>query len=182
MLSCRKLNLGCGTDVRQGYVNIDVAPLPGVDLVRDLNDLPLPFPAGSVDEVLCKDVLEHLEYIPLLRELQRMLAPGGRLVIESPHFTSRNAHMDPTHKHAFSIDTFQFFVRSSHYRLGEYYFDFAYSEQEEATIVFHQHPSMPWNRVLAPLVNLRPVVQRYYEATGLSRLFPALNVRVVLRA
>ena len=37
-----KLHLGCGTDIRAGWVNLDCAKLPGVDIVHDLNVLPLP--------------------------------------------------------------------------------------------------------------------------------------------
>ena len=32
-----RLNLGCGNDIREGYVNIDSRKLPGVDKVLDLN-------------------------------------------------------------------------------------------------------------------------------------------------
>jgi hypothetical protein len=31
-----KLNLGCGRDIKQGFVNLDYMPLPGVDVVADL--------------------------------------------------------------------------------------------------------------------------------------------------
>jgi len=31
----KKLNLGCGNDIRQGYINLDVAKLDGVDVVWD---------------------------------------------------------------------------------------------------------------------------------------------------
>src|SRR5919109_476542 len=70
-----RLNLGCGHDIREGYVNVDAAPLPGVDVVHDLNRLPLPFADERFDEVNCKDVLEHVDYIPLLREIHRLLRP-----------------------------------------------------------------------------------------------------------
>ena len=53
----RKLNLGSGIDIRPGYVNLDVAALPGVDVVHDLAELPLPFETAAFDEVLCKDIL-----------------------------------------------------------------------------------------------------------------------------
>src|SRR5436309_921097 len=74
-----RLNLGSGTDVREGYVNLDIAALPGVDVVHDLSRLPLPFEDAQFEEVLCKDILEHLDYVPVLRELHRIIRPGGRL-------------------------------------------------------------------------------------------------------
>ena len=73
-----RLNLGCGTDTRPGYVNLDIAALPGVDLVRDLSQLPLPFPDESFEEVLALDILEHVDHVAVMRELHRILRPGGR--------------------------------------------------------------------------------------------------------
>jgi hypothetical protein len=35
-----KLNLGCGPDIREGYINIDVRELPGVDVCMDISDYP----------------------------------------------------------------------------------------------------------------------------------------------
>ncbi len=177
-----RLNLGCGTDIRAGYVNLDVAPLPGVDVVHDLADLPLPFTDGRFSEIVCKDVLEHLDYVPVLRELHRILRPGGLLHVEAPHFTSRAVYLDPTHRTAFTIDTLRFFVPSdAFFAVRGYYFDFAFSSVTSARIVFHRHRWQPWNYALEPLVNVSAQIQRGYETGALSRLFPAANVRITLR-
>lgn len=175
-----KLNLGCGTDIREGWVNLDSADLPGVDVVHDLSVLPLPFEDGRFSEVLCQDVLEHVDYPPVLRELHRVMVPGGRLKISSPHFTSVAFYIDPTHKTAFSIDTFGFFVRESTYGDRAYYFDFRFQRIESIRLVFHRYRLQPWNYVIEPLVNSSLGMQRYYEETFLSRLFPASNLEIVL--
>jgi SAM-dependent methyltransferase len=176
-----RLNLGCGTDIRSGYVNLDAAALPGVDVVHDLTVLPLPLDDGAFAEVLCQDVLEHLpDYPRLLGEIHRVLRPGGRLVVRSPHFTSRSVWLDPTHRTAFSIDTLRFFVAGDRYAERAYYFPFKFSRVESARIVFHRYRGMPWNFALEALVNRSPRLQAYYEGTALSRLFPASNVEVVL--
>jgi SAM-dependent methyltransferase len=176
-----RLNLGCGTDIRAGHVNLDVVALPGVDVVHDLADLPLPFPDGRFAEIVCKDVLEHVDYVPVLRELHRILRPGGLLHVEAPHFTSRAVYLDPTHRTAFTIDTLRFFVPTdSYFAIRSYYFDFGFDRVVSARIVFHRYRWQPWNYVLEALVNQRPQAQRAYESTGLSRLFPAANVRVTL--
>ena len=57
-----KLNLGCGNDIRPDYVNLDVADLEGVDVVHDLDQLPLPFDDESFREILCLDVFEHVDH------------------------------------------------------------------------------------------------------------------------
>jgi SAM-dependent methyltransferase len=176
----RRLNLGCGTDIREGYVNLDSAALPGVDVVHDISELPLPFDDGAFDEILCRSILEHLDYIPVLRELHRTLAAGGRLEIIGPHFTARNFYVDPTHRTAFSIDTFQFFVKDGEYADRTYYFDFHFSHQARGEIRFIRTAGEPWNWLVEPLVNRSPALQRFYEATFMSRLFPASEVHVTL--
>jgi len=175
-----KLNLGCGTDIRPGYVNLDSVALPGVDVVHDLNVVPLPFDDAQFDEVVCKDVLEHVDFVSVMRELHRVMAPGGRLTIESPHFSGRAVWVDPTHRHAFSVDTFDFFVVQSKFGSRSYYFDFHFDRIESKTLIFHRERWQPWNYLIEPIVNRRPRLQEYYEDTGWARLFPASNVRFVL--
>jgi SAM-dependent methyltransferase len=174
-----RLNVGCGPDIRPGWVNLDVAPLPGVDVVHDLDVLPLPLEDGRFEVIDCQDVLEHVDLVPVLRELHRVLAPGGRLHVRSPHFTSQMVYIDPTHRRCFSIQTFNFFVRSET-TFGDFYFDFHFSAIERARITFHRRRSEPWNWLIEPLVNASTWLQHYYEAVGFSRLFPALNVDLTL--
>jgi len=176
-----RLNLGCGTDVRSGWVNLDVASLPGVDVVHDLDQMPLPLEDDRFDEILAKDVLEHLDYVPVLRDLHRILAPGGRLHVVSPHFTSPAVWIDPTHRTAFSVDTLRFFARGERFGGRSYYFDFSFSQIESARIAFHRYRWQPWNYLVEPIVNTSPAAQTYYEESALSRLFPAANVEVTLR-
>jgi len=56
-----KINLGAGGDIRQGFVNHDIAQLPGIDVVHDLDVYPWPWEDASADEIVAKDLLEHLE-------------------------------------------------------------------------------------------------------------------------
>jgi hypothetical protein len=121
-------------------------------------------------------VLEHVDLVPVLAELHRVLAPGGRLVVESPHFTSRNFWVDPTHRRAFSVDTFEFFTGGDR----GYYFDFHFARVESVRLVFHRQRYRPWNYPVEVLVNTSRSVQAFYEDTFLSRLFPASNVHVTL--
>ena len=177
-MSADRLNLGCGTDIRPGYVNLDIAPLPGVDVVHELGSGPLPFDDASLTEVVAKDILEHVDLAGTLRELHRVLAPGGRLVVTAPHFTSPAVWIDPTHQRGFAVDTLRFFTREGYGR--GYYYDFHFERLESTRIVFHRYRWQPWNYAVEPLVNRAPGVQRFYEETFLSRLFPAANLEAVL--
>jgi ubiquinone/menaquinone biosynthesis C-methylase UbiE len=175
------LNVGCGTDIRQGWVNIDSAKLPGVDMVVDIQKTPLPFKTGTFDEILCQDILEHIDharFTAVLRELHRILKTGGTLTIQVPHFTSRYNYLDPTHVKRFSILTFEFFVKGSAAQ-RDYYFDFHFRKIASARITF-ERGIFVYNYLVEPLVNLRRRVQMFYEATFLSRLFPAANIVVEL--
>ncbi|GAC1544362.1 MAG: class I SAM-dependent methyltransferase [Herpetosiphon sp.] len=60
----------------------------GVDVRKaNLDDEPVPFPDASFDYVVFSEVIEHLLYspLPLLRELRRVLVPGGILLITTPN-------------------------------------------------------------------------------------------------
>jgi SAM-dependent methyltransferase len=173
-----KLNLGCGFDIYPGWINLDRAALPGVDVVHDLEKLPLPFADGSMDYVLAKDVLEHVDYILLMRDLHRILRPGGTLEIRVPHFTSADNFIDPTHKSRFSIRTFDFFVAGSAIARS-YYFDFSFREISRRHISFFRGPLL-YNYVVELLVNAHGKIQKYFELTCISRLFPAQNISVRL--
>ena len=76
-----RVNIGCGHVPIDGYVNVDMRDLPGVDVVADVGDLP--FETGSVDEVFSSHVLEHFPEEQLRRALlphwHNVLAPGGKL-------------------------------------------------------------------------------------------------------
>ena len=54
-----KLNLGSGMDRKEGFVNIDIIEKFNPDMIFDVSK-PLPYNAESVDEIYCKDILEHL--------------------------------------------------------------------------------------------------------------------------
>lgn len=107
---------------------MDIAPLPGVDIVADLNQHPYPFENEAYDTIFCEDVLEHLsDFEGCMRELHRVLKKGGKLFISVPHFSSADNFIDPSHKKMFSASTFGYFVKN-HPR--NYYYDFHFIKLE----------------------------------------------------
>lgn len=60
----------------------------------DLNTHPLPYPDGSFDLVTCSEVLEHVEnYRAVLREIRRVLKPGGLMVITTPNVLNMKSRL-----------------------------------------------------------------------------------------
>ena len=173
----KKLNVGCGQDIKEGWVNLDRHALPGVNVVHNIENLPLPFPDEEFDYVYCKDVLEHCDYVPVLRDLHRILKKGGQIFIKVPHFTARNNFVDPTHKRCFSFKTFRFFVKDNPWG-RDYYFDFHFDRISRNRIIFQKIPALPFNYLMEPLINSAVFMQDFYEITGLSRLFPAYDLEI----
>lgn len=183
MVEESRLNLGCGADIRSGWVNLDsTRGIPGVDVVHDLDVLPLPFSDNTFEFILAQDVLEHLvDPVRTLGELHRILRPGGRLRIRVPHFTSRNNFIDPTHRTRFAIEWFDFFVRGSRRKAERpYYFDFTFCRIVEERITFEGvtiwtllNPPVEW------FVNRSRRTRAAYERTML-RALPADNILMEL--
>lgn len=80
-----RLNVGCGDYPLEGWVNVDVRALPGVDVVSRAEALP--FADSSVTEIYAGHVLEHLEYpLSALCHWHALLRPGGALWVTVPDF------------------------------------------------------------------------------------------------
>jgi len=175
-----KLNIGCGKDIRKRWINLDFAEGEGVDVVHDINKLPLPFEDKTFDIVLCKDVLEHVNYFPLVNDIHRILNKGGKLIIKVPHFTSKSNYADPTHINFFSSRTFYYFVNQD-----KFAYDRAASQYSKIKIKirfegFDIFIFRIINKILENWVNKSERRQRFYERSFL-RIFPAFCIEVILR-
>lgn len=113
-----RLNLGCGRDVREGWVNIDAYAAPGVDVVVDFDDRPkLPFDADSVDHSEGSHVIEHLHHpLPLMEELWRVTRPGGTVTFRCPYGSSDDADEDPTHVRRMFVGSWLYFGQPAYWR------------------------------------------------------------------
>lgn len=110
--STRLLEVGCGPKkLWRKSVAVDINPRSKADVIHDLNSTPYPFAENEFDVVIAEHVLEHLDdVITVMEELHRITKPGGIVYIEVPHFSSRDFFTDPTHQHAFSVTSFDYFV------------------------------------------------------------------------
>jgi len=104
------LDLGCGKRKRQGAIGIDISKDTDADVIHDLNVFPYPFADDEFDYVYADNVIEHLDnVVKVLEELHRISKNGATTKIIVPFFRSHYAFIDPTHKHFFTVRSFDNF-------------------------------------------------------------------------
>jgi predicted SAM-dependent methyltransferase len=82
----RRLNWGCGPNPPGGWINSDRLAEPGIDVCADIR-AGLPIESDSIDYVVSIHALQDLPYLdvlPALRELRRVMRPGGVLRLGLP--------------------------------------------------------------------------------------------------
>jgi hypothetical protein len=97
-----RLNLGCGYNKKEGFINVDRAQECAPDVVFDLEQPDWPWETDSASEVLFNHSLEHVGQNPqvflrIMQELYRVCAPNAVVRINVPHPRHDNFIDDPTH-------------------------------------------------------------------------------------
>lgn len=109
-----RVNLGCGSNHLEDFVNLDVSPDVGADVVHDLDTGWWPFGDGSVQILIAQDVFEHLQYpLVFMTEAHRVLELGGGLLLKVPHWQHRDAYTDPTHRRFCTEHTFDYWIKGT---------------------------------------------------------------------
>ena len=83
----KKLNLGCGRDKKNDYLNIDLHPSHDPDLLCDVTNLEV-LPDEYYTYILANDILEHIprnKCLYTLKEWNRLLQTGATLEIQVPN-------------------------------------------------------------------------------------------------
>lgn len=167
-----KLNLGCGNDIRKGFVNVDCKDFGGNQII-DLDKFPWPLKANTFDYVLANHVLEHLtEVVKVMEEIYRICKPNAVIKISSPHYASDSIYTDPTHKKGFSYRYFEFFSK----KLGKVYCDYQFKCNFD--ILNRRIDFPPHLAFIKPLAHKFP---RFFD-TNLSFIFRPTNLKIKLKA
>jgi SAM-dependent methyltransferase len=152
----KKLNLGCGNDIKKDYVNLDFIKQPGVDVVHDLNKFPWPFKDNTFDEIYASHVLEHVEDLTkTMEEIIRISKPESKIKIRVPHFSCGVSYRDPTHKRLFSYFTFDYFEEGE-YNLPKF-------KIFKKRLNFTRLSFTFLNFIFNPIINLNPAIyERFF--------------------
>jgi predicted SAM-dependent methyltransferase len=91
-----KLHIGSGRVALPGWINLDIQPLPGVDVLNDVTD-GLPFEEARF--IFAEHFIEHLPLdaaLRFLRECRAVLAETGVLRLSTPNLDwVLRSHYDP---------------------------------------------------------------------------------------
>jgi SAM-dependent methyltransferase len=126
----RALDLGCGLkpykrllETRADkYLSLEYAgakdyfgtSIKDVDVYGDCQDLP--FKSGTIDTVLCVEVIEHVpEPFKLVQESSRILREGGILILAAP--STFQIHMEPHDYFRFTKYGLQYLIRKAGLRV-----------------------------------------------------------------
>jgi ubiquinone/menaquinone biosynthesis C-methylase UbiE len=113
----RKLNLGSGENVREGYDNLDIIKGYGANIIWDCNKYPYPIKDNTYDYILASHVFEHLnEPERAFNELCRIAKPNAIIDIYVPHFNCEGAFSEPTHIRFFTEKTFQLLCKPDNWK------------------------------------------------------------------
>ena len=151
-----KLNLGCGADIKEDYLNLDFYPQLGVDIVHDINDIPWPIEDNSFEEVFCSHTLEHVNSLEdAMKEIWRVSKSGAIIKIRVPHFSCGVYYRDLSHKRPFSYFTMDYFCDAS--------IDYGRKNSDLFKIIKRKlnftRLSMTFlNHIFNPLINLSPAL------------------------
>jgi len=101
----KKLNFGCGNDIRAGWVNVDIQKRKGVDYSFDFIKDKYPFKDSEFEYVLLDNVLEHLPNPhEIMKKIWGICKANATIEVIVPYYNSYWAHSDPTHVNYFNED------------------------------------------------------------------------------
>lgn len=177
------IELGCGARKKEGRIGIDAADLPGVDIVADL-EKGFPFlPDHSVDQIHCRNFLEHIKnFENLMAEIVRVLKKDGTAHISVPHFSNPHYYSDFTHMRFFGLYSFYYFVdyeSQLRRKVPNFYTDIRIRIVSQRLIFKSSFKIInPFKKLLGWFINLHTGLKEYYEE-NLCYIFPCHGIEVV---
>lgn len=177
------LEFGCGSRKRNSQaIGVDVIDAPCVDIVGDVYEVLGEMRDASVDEVQAYHFIEHLpDLTGFLKELERVVKPGGKLDLVAPHFSNPYFYSDPTHRSFFGLYTFCYFIGDSPFarKVPTYNNELAF-RIDAVDLVFKSSPPFYGRHFIKKIVgsffNSCNFLRELYEE-NFSHFFPCFEVR-----
>lgn len=181
------LELGCGPARRHPEaVTVDALDFDGVDVVGDIFEVLATVPDGTVDAVHSYHFLEHVAPLDgIVRELARVLKPGGLLHTVVPHFSNPYFYSDYTHRQTFGLYSFSYLSDDPIFRRRVPRYQVDTGLVLEDVILTFKAPKPFYiryalRRALGVLVNSSRLTQEWYEA-GWTGVFPCYEIDFKVR-
>jgi SAM-dependent methyltransferase len=169
------LDVGCGKrKIEPEAIGVDVSPDSAADRIWNLDRYPWPLESGRFDRIYLSHIIEHLDDpMHAMAEVYRVATDGADVFVTTPHYSSHNSYVDPTHTRHLAAASFDYFTGKDFPTFAgpPYRFDIVSVEL-----------TFGGNFVLD---NLGRVLARrwmkWYERHA-AWIFPALDIRCHLRA
>jgi len=130
----RCLNFGAGTDIKEGFDNLDLKDF-------DFNIFPYPIKDNTYNYIYCHQVLEHLrEPEKVLNEFHRICRPFAEIDISVPHFNNEGSFSMLGHV--------SYFAEASFRCLTDLKDDWCKNNNEWKILSIHSTPSPHFGRFI----------------------------------
>ncbi len=152
------LDLGCGLNKHKSdnpedeVIGIDYVKLPGVDIVRDLED-GIPLEDNSIDMIVSNFAMGHVKnFFLLMDDIYRVGKNGAKVKIKAPFYSSERQWNNPTQVQFFSPRTFEIYqpghLRHYYKQVGDTKF-----KVNSVKLVFGAGRSRMLNFIMNPIIN-----------------------------
>jgi predicted SAM-dependent methyltransferase len=183
-----ELNLGCGPNPNPSYIGLDSLPLEGVSIVADLEKGLGFIEDNTIDKVISRHFLEHIEnYENLIFDIYRVLNVGGIHEAIVPYFSNPHYYSDYTHKRTFGVYSFEYFTSEQYSKLKRkvpFFYNKVEFKEISIKIVFKDGNNKVFNAIkkwiFTPIINLTAGSQEFYEFY-LAYILPASEIKFTMK-
>lgn len=171
----KALDIGCGKQKAEPEaVGIDRSADSAADKIWDLDAYPWPLESNQFTRIYMSHVIEHLDDpVRAMAEVYRVARDGATVFVITPHFSSHNSYVDPTHTRHLAAGSFEYFTGKDFQTFSgsAYRFDII-----EVQLTFGG------NLVLDNIGRLLARLSLKWYERHAAWVFPALDIRCRLRA
>ncbi len=163
------LDIGCGKNKQEpSAIGLDRQPGSSADILCELTQFPWPVRDSCADRVYLSHFIEHQpDILRVMAEVRRIAKAGAEVVIVTPHYSSRDSYMDPTHLFHLGFRTFDYFEQDS-------FPDFTY--HSGGFCILERRFTFGGNLLLDNLGRLFAWMSPDFYENHLAWIFPARNL------